>query len=118
MDAEYRAADVFVARTRINIEQALPHRDDQQNDGKQQAEPGVLIREPAPEIQHDAEAHAQHGHALQQAERARQLAFHILQRHCRCQNPGDHEHHDQQVDVVQEREHSLRCHPALLCRRP
>src|SRR5688572_9933504 len=60
MEAEYRAANVFMARARINVEQTLTYGNDEQNDRKQEAEAGVLIRKSAPKIQHDAEAHAKH----------------------------------------------------------
>ena len=101
MKAEHRGSDVFMAGARINIEQGLPDRDDQQEDRKEHADADVSIGEPVPDVQHDPEADAEQPNALQQAQRTGKFAVRILQRHGRAQNARDHQHRHEKIDLVQ-----------------
>ena len=107
VQAKDGAADVFMAGPGIDVEQALPFRHHQQQDGESQGDAGVAVGVWPAQVEQQTEADSEHGDTLQETERAGEFAERILHDGGRREDGGDDSDHAKEIEVVQERQSAL-----------
>ena len=89
MKAEHGVAGIGVAWAGYDVEQHLAHRHQQEEQRPHQADADVSPVIAVADVADDAEADAEHSHALQQAQRTWDLARGVLQDHRRREDRGE-----------------------------